>query len=238
MKLKGGVIVIGSLLWDEEPIRTKWRAVCFNSLNEKVPVPVPIRYGRQSSTRSDTYTMIFSNNESTKLGQAYILEFKEEIKSYRVLERQAFALGAAEGLWTIESPSINKRWGTVGLLLNPALSVKDKTSSELITNRWARLYEQYQLTFDHSLYKIDKEEKPVIDQRGFLQLPWMPEMDNFDLLLATPVVPNPKRILASDEIARQMVDNGYRTYYDNNIANGIQTHQDGGILEYLNDQAT
>jgi len=45
MDLKGGVIVIGSLLWDNSD-RCKWRKSSLEDLASKIPVPLKIRYGR------------------------------------------------------------------------------------------------------------------------------------------------------------------------------------------------
>jgi len=234
MNFKGGVIIIGSLLWEDTPIRYKWKTLNLESVYTKHFVPVPIRYGRQSSSRSDTYTMIFSNHISTQQGQAYILGFKDDIKNANNLQSQAFALGAAEGFWTTESPSINKSWGTVGLLVNPKIDTKDKKNADVVRNWWTKLYQTYSKTFDHLQYRIDESEMPVIDKDGFLQIPWTTEMDDFDFLIATPVVPRPKRLLTSKEIAEQMIAKNYRTYFDKNRENDIQTFQDIEILEHLN----
>lgn len=234
MKFKGGVIIIGSLLWENTPIRHNWKTLNLESVDTKRFVSVPIRYGRQSSTRSDTYTMIFSNHMSTQQGQAYILGFKDDIKNANNLQSQAFALGAAEGLWKTESPSINRSWGTVGLLVNPKIHNKDKKSADVVRNWWIKLYQTYSKTFDPLQYQIDESEVPVIDKDGFLQIPWTTEMDDFDFLIATPVVPQPKRLLTSKEIADQMITKNYRTYFDNNRENSIRTFQDLEILEHLN----
>ncbi len=59
-------------------------------------------------------------------------------------------------------------------------------------------------------------------------------MDDFDFLIATPVVPKPKRLLTAKEIAEQIKLKEYRTYFDKNKENSIQTFQDTEILEYLN----
>ncbi|OMP75505.1 hypothetical protein [[Flexibacter] sp. ATCC 35208] len=234
MNFKGGVIIIGSLLWEDTPIRHKWKTLNLENVATKRLVSVPIRYGRQSSTRSDTYTMIFSNNSSTQQGQAFILGFKDEIKNARMLERQAFALGAAEGFEPIGIPSINKSWGTVGLLVNPNIDTKDKRNADVVRNWWRNLYQKYSETFDHLQYRIDDNEIPVIDKNGFLQIPWTEEMNDFDFLIATPVVPKPKRLLTPKEISEQMNIKKYRTYFDKNRDNDIQTFQDLEILEHLN----
>lgn len=168
------------------------------------------------------------------MGQAYILGFKEEIKNAKSLESQAFALGAAEGFWTEKTPSINKSWGTVGLLINPNIDKKDKRNADVIRNWWTNLYQGYGNTFDHLHYRIDSNEAPVINKDGFLQIPWTNEMNDFDFLIATPVVPKPKKLLSAKEIAQQMKEKKYRTYFDKNRENHIQTFQDREILEYLN----
>lgn len=232
MIFKGGVIIIGSLLWEDTPIRQKWKTLNLESLDTKRPVAVPIRYGRQSSSRSDTYTMILSNHSSTQPGQAYILGFKDEIKNAKNLETQALALGAAEGFWTTESPSINKSWGTVGLLVNPNIDTQDKRNTDVVRNWWTQLYQQYSKTFDYLQYRIDNEV-PVIDKYGFLQILWTNEMNDFDFLIATPVVPKPKRLLTPKEIAEQMTAKNYRTYFEKNRESNIQTFQDVEILKLL-----
>ena len=233
MNFKGGVIIIGSLPWDDTPIGRKWKTLNLENVEDKRFVSVPIRYGRQSSTRSHTYTMIFSNNISTQKRQAYILGFKDDIKNARILESQAFALGAAEGFWTTENPSINKSWGTVGLLVNPNIDTKDKRNADVVRSQWTQLYQNYSKTFNHLQYQIEDNELPVINKDGFLQIPWTNEMNGFDFLIATAVVPKPKQLLTAKEIAEQMTAKNYRTYFDKNRENNIQTFQDLEISEYL-----
>ena len=45
--MKGAVLIIGSLLWDNSNNRDFWRNVNLN-INNKIPVFAPIRYGRKS----------------------------------------------------------------------------------------------------------------------------------------------------------------------------------------------
>src|SRR5690606_17610449 len=219
MNFKGGTIIIGSLLWDKTPIRHKWRTLCLNEISTKTPVKVKIRYGRQSQSRQNTYSMIFSNHPTTEYGQAYILGFKEIIKNARILESQAFALASAEGLWE-DKPSLNKAWGTVGLLVNPNIDSKDKAGADIIKKRWTEIYQNYTNIFKSTKYCIDNEP-PVIDANGFLNIDWTEEMNDYDFLIATPVVPNIKKALTAKEIADKMNENNYFEYFDNNIANDI-----------------
>lgn len=230
MNFKGGVIIIGSLLWEDTPKRRKWRQLYLESVDKGVTTRIRIRYGRQSRTRSDTFTMIISQHPTTEFGQALILPFKAAIKNSRQLESQAFALAAAEGLWSDEGPSLNKSWGTVGLLINPSIESKDKKNADVVKSRWIKLYDQYDL--DNKQYSIDKEEPPI-DKNGFLQLEWTDEMNQFDFLLATPVVPNPKITLTAKHIADRMKEKNYREYFDNNQKHNIITFQDTEITREL-----
>ena len=77
--LKGGVLVIGSLLWQDyldkpgDDIRKNWRANSL-SISNKIQVKMPIRYGRFSE-KSQIYTMVFSNACKRKSGTAFVLPF-------------------------------------------------------------------------------------------------------------------------------------------------------------------
>lgn len=229
MEFKGGVIIIGSLLWEKTPEREKWRTLCLQ-MEQKTPVSVPIRYGRKSKGRSDTYTMIFSTHSSTILGQAFIIPLKDGIKNYSTLEKHAFAMAKAEGIWknTDVTPGVNKRWGTVGLLINPQIDTKDQANADLIRNKWQQLYQTY-ISFNPATYNISPDDVKMIDQHGFLQLPWTKQMNEFDFLLATPTVPDPRRGLSATEIANKMNDKNYWSYFNNNVAHGIRTFQDDEI---------
>ncbi len=231
MEFKGGAIIIGSLFWEKKPKRTKWRQVYLESTENKVPVNVKIRYGRKSSTRQNTFTMIISNHSSTDFGTAYILTFKEKIKNARNLESQAFAMAGAEGLWKNSGPSLNKSWGTVGLLINPQL--EESKNLEIIKQRWAKIYSEY--SFNPSDYIIENEPE-IIDNNGFLQIEWTDEMNEFDFLIATLTVPNPKSLLNEKIIADKINETGYNEYFFNNYKNGIRTFQDEEIIKKLNEK--
>ncbi|GAB5398921.1 MAG: hypothetical protein Aureis2KO_05060 [Aureisphaera sp.] len=228
MDFKGGAIIIGSLFWGKTPNRTKWRLVYLETVDKKVPIAIRIRYGRKSSTRQDTFTMIISNHPKTNFGTAYILPFKETIKNARNLESQAFAMAAAEGLWKKSGPSLNKTWGTLGLLINPKL--KNNRSLEIIKERWSKIYQEY--NWNNSDYQIDNEPE-IIDVNGFLNITWSEEMDDFDFLIATLTVPDPKKFLDEQIIADKINETGYDEYFRTNYENGIRTFQDEKIIEML-----
>lgn len=236
MKLRGGIIIIGSLLWDNAD-RSVWRNDFLEPLETKVRVALKIRYGRESGqNRHHTYTMVFSNEPATGLGQGYILALKKKIKTKEIreiLRQEAIALAKAERLWTEDSAFLGKGWGAVGLMINPGK--KNNVSS--IASIWSELFEEYrcdnsQNRYDHSQFAAEGEP-PVIDRNGFLHIDWKPEMDDFDFLMATPTVPRPRRLLTAEEIAQKIIQGNYRTYFDNNRLSEIRTFQDEEILHHL-----
>jgi hypothetical protein len=230
MNLKGGVLIIGSLIWDKSPTRTKWRKLCLIE-ERKIYTPVKIRYGRRSTSREDTYSMIFSNHPNTEFGQGLILPFKDEIKNFLQIEKQSYALAKAEGIWKeSDKPKIYAGWGTVGILFNPKI---DEKSKSLIIERWIKIYENYKGKFEPKNYINESDENQVIDENGVLKLEWVEEMKEFDFLLATPVKPRPRRLLSSKEIAQKMIDKNYFEYFEMNNSNQIFTFQDEEIKEEL-----
>lgn len=228
MEFKGGVIIVGSLFWDNEPKRMKWRQLYLEPTKNKISTKVKIRYGRQSSSRKNTYTIIFSNHPTTEFGNAFILTFKDKIKNAENLENQAYAMADAEGLWKKTEPSLNKSWGTLGLLINPKLE-KSK-NLEIIKERWSKIYAEYE--FDNSKYIIDNEPD-IINEKGFIKMNWTDEMNEFDFLIATLTVPKPKSLLSGKDIYERMNNNGYNDYFLNNRKNGIMTFQDDEISSGL-----
>lgn len=93
--MKGAVLIIGSLLWDNGNNRDIWRNDNLN-IDNKIPVFAPIRYGRKSEK---SYTMVFSKEleDSNNLGTAFVVPFKEEIKSFKELLNQVRSLSRVEG---------------------------------------------------------------------------------------------------------------------------------------------
>lgn len=225
MNFKGGALIIGSLLWEKSPKKDKWKKLCLEPLANKIPCKIRIRYGRESSSRKNTFTIVVSNHPKNEFGSAFILPFKEIVKNARHLEGQAFAMAGAEGLWNKNGPSLNKNWGTVGLLVNPNLP--NSRNLDIIKERWAKIYEGY--NFNNSDYTIDNEPE-IIDKNGFLKLEWTDEMKAFDFLLATVTVPKPKSFISEQVIAERIKETGYDEYFLNNHKNGIRTFQDDDII--------
>lgn len=238
MKLKGGIVIVGSLIWEDhldrkkrDFIRRDWRNQ--NLITEPVYTPVPIRYGRISSTRNHTYSMIFDNASELALGQGLILGFKKVINSFEDIERQSIALAIAEGIYKSTNKRITSNWGSVGILINPKLNSDNFGKFEFISKKWSEIYQEYSDTFKASEYQYREDVPPTIDQNGFLKIKWQDEMNKFDILLATTVIPNPRKSITPKEIADKMIEKHYDTYFKNNIAHKITTSQDKEISEIL-----
>lgn len=233
MNCRGGVIIIGSLLWDNA-LRHEWRRSSLEALERKIPVSVRIRYGRESGKpRRHTYTMIFSNHPTTGLGQGWIVGLRQKIDNKETLREQAIALAKAEGIWTEQQRYLAKDWGAVGLLAN-----ENKTSADWIKLNWRQVFrenrcEQAHCQFNYSRYSIDNE-LPVINEDGFLQIDWPAEADDFDFLIATPTAPRPRTALTARIIADRMIEQNYRIYFDTNRSSNITTFQDDEISGFLN----
>jgi hypothetical protein len=87
ISLNGGIIIIGSLYWDKNIQRVDWRNKSLNFENQ-ILVKVPIRYGRISKERENTFSMVFSSeckNEKL-LGNAIYVPFKKNPIDYQDLE--------------------------------------------------------------------------------------------------------------------------------------------------------
>ena len=231
-EMKGAVLIIGSLLWENKEnslnrnqgeLRENWRKEL--DINNKFEVEVPIRYGRKSSSRRCTYTMIFSNSVSTS-GKAYLAPYKEESHSFEDIKKQAIRLAKAEGISTNKFPNrLIASWGAVGIAFNK------KTNAEIveIKNRW---HEEF-VSFDNTDYKIG-QEKPSILRNGELNFEFVIP-DNIDYVFATPVIPNVAEYPSIDKIASAILESNprYDTYLIKNIENGIRVKDDDKILEII-----
>lgn len=147
-KIKGGVLIIGSLLWQnhlgyltdengkpkrdskhrkiKDSIRADWRKENLD-MNSKFPVQVPIRYGRYS--KDGLYTMVMSSSLIDKglLGRAYVAKFKSEaeigyISQY--LTECIASLAVAEGICHPKKDEYLKypyckQWGAVAYHITP-----------------------------------------------------------------------------------------------------------------------
>ena len=235
-KYKIGVLIIGSLYWDKKCHRRKWRCDRLRK-SEKQYVKVPIRYGRLSSTRGNSYTMVFSTWLCReKLGRAIVVPCAQDINTGENLVKEA------ECLWTAETTdgdnphnliSAKDGWGCVALLKNP-----NRTICDDLHDSWTkRVCEESK--YRKKIISAYGEEE-IVNQCGFLKIPWPKTVDgsdlNFDALLATVTCPKPDkgRYPSAQAVAdaANKSDKG-REYFCKNRKHGIETFQDDEIKGHL-----
>lgn len=232
--LRGGVIIIGSLLWQDylkkegDGIRLNWRNIHLDMKN-KILIKVPIRYGRESG--SGIMTMVFSNRMAKRNGFGYIVPFKKKINNQDELLSECKALSKAEGM---EGNFVASWGGILAYLLND-LIIEPGVKKEII-----KLFEtQMKERVDISEYKVEKERSCVTKSLK-LNINWVaPVLDSdknrineFHFLLATPTKPIDK-IPTYEEIAKTIRSDKKRKYFINNLTHGIITHDDFEIVKRL-----
>jgi hypothetical protein len=221
--LQAGVLIVGSLLWDNAN-REDWRGKRLDMrLAERVWLP--IRYGRESrQRRRNTHTMVFSTlcYRQRQLGVGYSVPFSHDIKRVDDLIEQVESLGEAEGLkdmaWT---------WGAVGILKNPSIALPQE-----ITDAWRLHFRR--ASRDCELFRTHApSERAVVSKDGFLRLRWPTRVDEkgpvkLDLLLATPTAPTLTggRYPSPREIGGRYANQNYPTYFIENVTRQIRTAQD------------
>lgn len=237
MKLKIGILMIGSLYWADDSVRKKWRK---NRLlnDEEYDVSVPIRYGRQSRKRDNTFTMVFSSlcyRRSHGLGSAKVIHCKQLIKNTDQLIAEAEHLWAAEDNKPEPTGEISANWGRITLLVNP-----NNKASKDISKAWQ---ERVSRENQYENYSTSRAEKSTVLSDGSLNITW-PTMSSgkplhTDLLLATATKPTlrayPPVYPRIREIAQawKKDTNGRDEYFWKNKKYGITTYQDQAIERLL-----
>jgi hypothetical protein len=233
MELAIGIYIVGSLYWEPDKCRSDWRESRFD-VDHQFRVTAPIRYGRLSTNRGDTYTMVFS--QSAGPGQAIAVRCKRSVSSAADLVTEAQHLWAAEMKASNPTGAICATWGSVGLLVNE----QSKVPTDLLAS-WAQRVRR-EPNYGHVSHAFD--EGPVIDRSGRLLVRWPDLVDGsgpapLDLLLATATDPtlanhgtqyaSPETVAAAWKRAPDRV-----CYFRNNLRNGIRTFQDDAIEAALN----
>lgn len=226
---KVAILIIGSLIWN--PDRKKWREERLQ-VERAIRVSAPIRYGRKS--RSDTYTMVFSNE--SRLGWALAVPCQREVSTADQLVEEARELWTAERLRP-KSNCMSTDWGAVALLLNPKLDINQTGLDEIRAGWLCRVKEEYK---NYKCFKHGDNEKRAVDQKGMLLIPWPQKGSgdplDVDLLLATANEPSltkgsyatPQEIAAAWNRAPNRPE-----YFCENRRAGITTADDYHIMRYL-----
>jgi hypothetical protein len=221
--LRAGILIIGSLFWDHDGGRDRWRRWRLDA--DRKRIRVPIRYGRRSPSRRNTYTMVFSPLKSDDFGYGVIVGCRRRMGSAEDLMMEARWLWSAEtkSVPSTEGvepgPEVSASWGRVATLLAPDVYVPDDFLQRLSSAAG---------TGDAEL---------LVDDRSTLDIAWPSPSGGdmtipYDLLLATTNRPTDKNPTAR-MIAEAWSTNGYRDYFDNNQRAGITTFQDDDIRRYL-----
>jgi hypothetical protein len=230
--LTAGVLIIGSLFWDSERGRPAWRDARLNMASAQT-VSTPIRYGRRSGTRGNSYTTVFSR--CCPPGQAKLVPCSHAILTLQDLVAEAECLWKAEEA-DAQAHRIASTWGCVAVLCNP-----ERTIPADVLRVWADRvsrepnYGQVSQTEDEGIL-VGRDD-------GLLRIDWPRlaeggEAANFDLLLVTA---NDPRINASSPTyptAQAIADAWNRAgrhveYFWKNIDNGIRTSEDDQIRALL-----
>ena len=225
-----GVLIIGSLYWDDSAPRCAWRTERLDPKGQ-LRVKAPIRYGRRARKRGNSYTMVFSSGLAEgQFGTAIAVPFKSED-----------LLNEADHLWAAERDATNglngcisASWGCIGLLENPMAPLHREHRE-----RWIARVRQ-EPRYGH--LEHGRDEAAAVDRIGFLNIDW-PNTTNgspleWDALLAAATCPT----LDDGEYpsSRNIADawntpkgNNYVKYFWNNRENGITTFQDTEIQAHV-----
>src|SRR5574341_305605 len=159
MSLSVGVLIIGSLYWDNSQWE-RWRNSRLDCTNQ-FSVTAPIRYGHLATKRDNTYTMVFSRlclRRSHGIGSAIAIPFRSTIETHNQLIQEAEYLWAAERHSNLSNGHLSANWGCVALLVNPTSQIPQD-----LLDRWTRRISQENRYGEFSRTKL---EEPCVDRKS------------------------------------------------------------------------
>lgn len=228
-----GILIIGSLIWDRRNHRESWRRNRLKT-GAGISVETPIRYGRVSEGRKNTYTMVFSNELlPARTGWALAVPCRCPVSSADHLVQEAQALWAAEQSKPSTPGPLSDHWGAVGLLCNLRCTTLDTIRAGW-TERVAEEQDNY------ARFRHTNREPAAVGPDGLLAIPW-PTTESgdplaMDLLLATATVPS---LHKGSYATPEAIANAWKRaptqqrYFDENRRAGITTADDNRIAKYL-----
>lgn len=237
MPLRVGVLVIGSLYWDNNQ-REQWRNSHLD-LTNPFSVAVPIRYGHLSTKRDNTYTMVFSRlclRRSHGMGNAIAVSFRLTIETYNQLILEAEYLWAAERHKNLSNGHLSAEWGCVALLANPTSQIPQN-----LLDGWTHRISQEN---HYGEFNRTKSEEPCVTPNGFMNIPWPRLLEDgtllpMDILLVTATSPTFTDGSMSYPRIRDIARAWKKStrinedYFWHNYENGIHTYQDEAIKRIL-----
>lgn len=250
IKLNGGVIIIGSLLWQNDlnnkgdNVRKNWRKNSLD-LQKKVLAKFPIRYGRYS--KCGIYTMVFSANceRRNTLGTGYIIPLKRNsINNLDIIISEARKVSRAEGMNGKFVDGKKTLWSSMVIKINNEKLTK--SIKKEILQKWEENFQIDGGGRDTHDYKT-RNEKRSISTKGELQIKWPKavyspdnkKINELDFLFATSTKPKHKNSTLKkyptvSEIAESVMNDKIRYYFLNNFIRNIVTFQDVRIINKLN----
>jgi hypothetical protein len=196
-------------------------------------VSAPIRYGRRSGTRGNSYTMVISR--LCPLGRAKLVPCSHAISTLQDL------IAEAEYLWKAEEPDaeahrIASTWGCVAVLCNPERNIPEE-----LLRGWT---ERVSREPDYGRVSQTHEEGILVGRNdGLLRIDWPRRAEgggasDFDLLLVTANDPRIKASSPTYPTAQAIAEAWNRAghhveYFWNNIDNEIRTFEDDQIRALL-----
>lgn len=248
--IKGGVILIGSLLWETKELnpfgdaekklselRQIWRNKYLDIDNQSLK-PMPIRYGRCSNKRACTYTMVFSRScLKINSGMSSIIPFKDSFDDDGSnFKSMALELALVEGISDSSNNKLRKSWGCIALYINPKSIFLEK-----IKSMWEVLKESdtdYRDKNTRNFQINNRLENSTLLNDDYTLSSDINIDTELDFLFLTYIKPinrnnNIKEYPTSTDIATEIGRSGYDTYLKQNIVNGISTFQDKEILAIL-----
>lgn len=235
ISLNGGVLIIGSLLWDTNEQRVNWRNN-FLQVEKQILTPAPIRYGRVSTERKCTFSMVFSNecNDANLQGAGIFVPFIDNpINLEKIKIHSQELIKSEQKKTTLDNDRNNWSWGTLTICINPEIlkEISEKHNQvKLLLSYWSK---QYSEGFNPDDYKVG-QELPVLNKQGILKFNWPEKLNAYDFIIATATKPKRELYPTPKNIAERMIVNEYSEYFNKNVDLGISTFQDKEIVEYLN----
>ncbi len=215
--MRVGILIVGSLLWDNCQ-RDAWRRSRLR-VDRSVHVKAPIYYGRRSNSRGNTFTMTLGAGDA--LGEAVLVRCVSAIASVGGLVAEAEALWKAEQS-TAGPNSIGASWGSVGVLFAPTVPAD-----------WRAGWEAY--------FRSHASPVRPVDDAGTLRIAWPVTSGrkpaDADMILATATKAEATRPTVT-EIADAWINQnqGHERYFFENIRHGIRTPDDNLIWDRIEEQ--
>jgi hypothetical protein len=249
-KINGGVILMGSLYWENEfnaypneeskklgKYRRVWREKNLNTSKTKV-IDLPIRYGRCSGKRGDTYTMVLSNEYLNRMGTGLIVPFKNEFENTQQITTQLNRLAKAEDISGNSKKKLAAIWGAIAIWINPNSQYKTQ-----IEKYWNKLIKRDNTEYQEKSFNWN--DGSLLNENFILQLDIKCDSD---FLLCTYILPkykNEDRDSQANQNMRQgypsciqicaaIKATNYSTYFFENKINSINTFDDLAIFTLIN----